>query len=724
MTTIAPLTDAIIEAALARCAARVDNTGLRDEIMAGIATTPQARGSFVARPGWATWPATSLRLAWLLLVMVLLLALAGGLLIVGSDPRSLPRHPQALVAPGIEAIAQGPLGASDVVAGSDGLIWAYTQGHLVRLDPISGDTRTWTIADDAAFAEPSLMPARGGGVWLGGAHELRWFDGERFRDVVTVPSDAAATWSGTGSPNATLWASAEDGGVLGWDGKAWTRLPAIRPDVTAGAIALDSGGHVWVAGWTYPGPVSQGVSRLDGSRWTTFTASDASALAGTVQSIAPTPTGTVWVGTEVGIARFDGTSWTSFGAAEIGAGRSWSVAVDPDGQVWAATASEERGVEIAHHDGTGWTLFGPDDGLPGPDASSYSTATVAASKEGVFVSTRAGLFRLADGRWEPAWTANEEASVPLLDLLAVSGDEAWGLWVGAWGNGVNEIWHFRDGVASRESGTEGVPSGVRDLALAPDGTLWAATDHGVATRAGGTWTIVDEQPAVAVAIAPDGTVWVGGEGPKARTVRRAGAGWDVRGLPDAAIGSLTTPGVASWTFGPAMAVDRAGGPWASGGNQGWFDTPGLLRFGGERWEEMRPVAEAGTTVFGNVVAAPDGAVWVTIDTTSANGTCCPPADPATQVARFKGGWWHVFGTADGLPANNVGLRLAISPDGTVWLSSAGGLFSFDGERWTAHFKGHDFGMVAAAPDGTLWASGDAGVVRIAPGAANAEPTGG
>ena len=125
---------------------------------------------------------------------------------------------------------------------------------------------------------------------------------------------------------------------------------------------------------TYPGPVSQGVSRLDGSRWTTFTARAWSALASTVQSIALTPAGMVWVGTETGIARFDGTSWTSFGVAQIGAGGPWSVAVGPDGHVWAATGSEERGVEIARYDGTGWTVFGPDDGLPGPDASGYSAA--------------------------------------------------------------------------------------------------------------------------------------------------------------------------------------------------------------------------------------------------------------------------------------------------------------------------------------------------------------
>jgi hypothetical protein len=72
----------------------------------------------------------------------------------------------------------------------------------------------------------------------------------------------------------------------------------------------------------------------------------------------------------------------------------------------------------------------------------------------------------------------------------------------------------------------------------------------------------------------------------------------------------------------------------------------------------------------------------------------------------------VFGSGDGLPADSVELRLAAAPDGTVWLSSPGGLSSFDGERRTVHFPGRYFGSLAVAPDGALLASGPSGVVRI------------
>lgn len=311
--------------------------------------------------------------------------------------------------------------------------------------------------------------------------------------------------------------------------------------------------------------------------------------------------------------------------------------------------------------------------------------------------------------WERVYRPGTEGVYPL-NLLGVSATEAWGLWVGASSTDTSEILHFQGDAVSPETVGHSAPA-VRDLALAPDGTLWAATAGGVAARIDGTWTIVDEQPALGVAVASDGTVWVGGKGSKVWTVRPAGAGWEVRDVPDAATGSSTTPAI-SRKVGPTMAVDRAGHLWVSGGNQGWFETPGLLRFDGERWEAMRPVEESSGAVFGNVVAAPDGAVWVTIDRTSTPGNCCRPADPATQVARFDGGRWEVFGTANGLPSDNVELSLAVGPDDTAWLSTTHGLFSFDGKRWSPVLEGEAYGRVSAAPDGTLWLSGLSVVARI------------
>ena len=57
MTTKKPLTDATIEAALARCAERISGDGLQDQIMAGVAQTSQSRPPLAVRLGLRPGPA-------------------------------------------------------------------------------------------------------------------------------------------------------------------------------------------------------------------------------------------------------------------------------------------------------------------------------------------------------------------------------------------------------------------------------------------------------------------------------------------------------------------------------------------------------------------------------------------------------------------------------------------------------------------------------------------
>jgi hypothetical protein len=84
MNTHEPLTDAELEAMLARLTARGQSEGLEASIMASVETTPQLRGSWVTWPDWRFTPAPVLRPFWLLAVLGLLLVLAAGTLVVGS----------------------------------------------------------------------------------------------------------------------------------------------------------------------------------------------------------------------------------------------------------------------------------------------------------------------------------------------------------------------------------------------------------------------------------------------------------------------------------------------------------------------------------------------------------------------------------------------------------------------------------------------------------------
>ena len=416
MTTNVPLTDATIEAALARCAERISGDGLQDQIMAGVARTSQSRPPLAARLGWLTWPAPSLRLAWVVAIAGLLLAMLGGSLLVGSrimesPPRqpvdSLPRHPAALVPTGVETHAPESSTFNAAVADVSGTVWALAArpfevsgtpigDALIRIDP-SGAVRTWTVADGAVFPSTvSIVSARGGGVWLVPSREsadaLRWFDGERFRDVVPAPPGGPDHFAE--APDGSLW-SGTTSELFHWDGTSWSAGPEGRPVAGVAGLAVDRSGAVWVGNCDYDaaGACSEGgISRFDGTRWETFTNVAASWWIGAG------PDGSVWAAGGGELARYDGHAWRPVQLPAVHTG--W-FALAADGTVWA-TQCAYTPLEnlITRYDGGAWVTY-TSAGLP-PRLT--TCRPIVATAGGVYVGTDGdGLYRLVGDRWERAW---------------------------------------------------------------------------------------------------------------------------------------------------------------------------------------------------------------------------------------------------------------------------------------------------------------------------------
>jgi len=138
-----------------------------------------------------------------------------------------------------------------------------------------------------------------------------------------------------------------------------------------------------------------------------------------------------------------------------------------------------------------------------------------------------------------------------------------------------------------------------------------------------------------------------------------------------------------------LAATTDGSIWAS---DGYEDLAGQYKDGSWRTfttDDGLPSTEDILKAF----AAPDGSLWV--------GTSWG----AGQLGRYDGGSWRTYSTADGLPNDAVTI-LAISHDGTLWLSDESGISRFDGSRSTLVIPASDLqGMVidaAIAPDGALW----------------------
>lgn len=288
------------------------------------------------------------------------------------------------------------------------------------------------------------------------------------------------------------------------------------------------------------------------------------------------------------------------------------------------------------------------------------------------------------------------------------------------------------------------PRGVEDLAVAPDGTLWAVSRGLVARLDGDAWTTFGTEAVRlgsvwTIEVAADGTVWTSGEEGVARldgdawtiVSRRPGvralavtpwgsvvAGWDDR-VARFEEGSWTTLGdlhmLLEWGEGweslSALDVSPVDGRvWVGTGFWG-----GIERISRYEWEAgwgfwegwIAPEGLLGSNMgAAAMTVALDGTVWVML-----GGTLARPA---------YGGEWDLFQLPVPVEADYPANSMAVGPDGAIWIARSDGvLLSFDGtswtkDRWTEDRLGGHWTTIEVAGDGTLWVGTDDSLVRFTP----------
>jgi hypothetical protein len=618
-------------------------------------------------------------LAWILLTAVLLAAVAGAALVGARLLRATSPYLHrdvALEPTGIDVITPDVGAYSRVVADGEGVLWAsHPAGRLVRYDTATGSGRTWTIGDDAAFAATDIAAARVGGVWLVGEDALRWFDGAVFREVIDTPNAVALLAQ---APDGGVWATTPTGTILHWDGSSWSRFEMAPPDAKPTAtdiraIAVDASGRPWV-GWA-SGPTSDGwLASYDGATWTAFTEEASAPLGSSVRAIAPAPDGGVWVATEGGLARYDGSAWTDRTAGSGMEDGDWtSMAAGPDGMVWTVGQGTEDRFSVHRFDGT----TGPSASVvAGPSGLGAGDVSVVLPVEaGTYLGTSTTIYRLADGRWEQAWSAPAGDPGPRIEpdwrpLLAVSRDELWA--IGRDGG----AWRFRDSAWTLESIDPARPGGrVWGLALAPDGTPWAAGDDGVAYWRDERWVVVDATTATRVAVDRDGTAWVVDGDSHIWTLRPSGTTWTRTSIP-ASPRNLTVGGAVT-----SIAVDGQGTLWAGANG---FVVDALARYADGRWETTDASDGVPDNIGVEVLGiSSTGDVWIGFR---------PSSGGPNGYARLDGTEWTVVE-----PPGDV----VMAPDGTPW---TGDLARYDGRAWTYPYAGIplSLGSLSVAADGTIF----------------------
>jgi signal transduction histidine kinase/ligand-binding sensor domain-containing protein len=434
----------------------------------------------------------------------------------------------------------------------------------------------------------------------------------------------------------------------------------------------------------------------------------ADGLPGMVESIAQTPDGYLWLGTQHGIVRFDGERMTIFNSgAEFGlkTERITALLVDHRGNLWAGTyggglAQIVRGrtvrtystvdgltsdfITALFEDHRGRLWIGQKDGSvselwaeriqhtsrhqsPGPP---NSVKSVFEDSHGhILAAYQTGLLGLEPAESPPCVFLNSPKPVGAISLL---GDGEGGLWVGTRTGlyrcrheHIIKVWPAN---ASRDIS-------VWSLAKDNKGNLWLGSDSGVLRLQNGVFESFREKDGLSadvvrkVFIDTSGNVWAGTLGGLDRFSERMIASYSTKqGLSSNQVWSVVE--------------DRRGEIWV--GTNG-----GLDRIKGSKIQQMQGKALPSSSVY-STQEAPDGDMWF--------------ATPA-GLCRLRGEHLSVYGRKNGLPDGSVN-AIIWTRNGTMLVSPRqGGLFTFINGKFRPYIQlAETVHSISEARDGSLWLS--------------------
>lgn len=215
-------------------------------------------------------------------------------------------------------------------------------------------------------------------------------------------------------------------------------------------------------------------------------------------------TGEVWFGVEdQGVYRYDPRAkpedqyesgrWSNFRTGEgLGDNNAYALAIDPKGRVWAGTRA--HGVSVFN--GTEWQAY---DVLSGPLGERVFDLAVSPLDGDVWIATNRGLTRYSQksDTWK-TWTRTEGLPSDQIQTIAFAkdgtlfvGTQCDGLAIGKVGDDYKS-WRLVQGPDQMPQSARGsgLPSNLlNDLLVARDGTVYLATDGGLARSRdnGATW---------------------------------------------------------------------------------------------------------------------------------------------------------------------------------------------------------------------------------------------
>jgi ligand-binding sensor domain-containing protein/signal transduction histidine kinase/CheY-like chemotaxis protein len=395
-----------------------------------------------------------------------------------------------------------------------------------------------------------------------------------------------------------------------------------------------------------------------------------------ILSLAQTPDGYLWAGTQEGLVRFDGVSFTTFNQDDQPALKDNLVRrleVEPDGTLWIATG---RGL-------TRRSPHGTFEFIAHPSMELRNLIDLELARDGsVWIATFGqGVFQYS-GQGFRNWTVGTGLASELVTALAE--DEQGSIWVGS--NGGLQRWEGTTFSAPLPFVGKNTVS-VRSLLITPEGTLWAGTESGEVYRLEeGRMVPVPEaglpgSPVIHLSMDRAGSLWVGSRG---------------RGLLRLAQGQrpvAETAQVLASSMVFAVLEDAEGNLWAG------TDGQGLHRFKDVPFTSYGSPEGLVHDVVLAIHEARDGSIWL-----------------ATQggISRWQEGQVSSWTTHEGL-LEGWHSSIAERTDGSLWFGSWQGVSRWQDGKFTTFTAEHGVprGVRTLHEDaqGTLWLGSGEGLAR-------------
>ncbi len=396
-----------------------------------------------------------------------------------------------------------------------------------------------------------------------------------------------------------------------------------------------------------------------------------------VQALAQTQEGYLWLGLEEGLVRFDGVRFTKFHTGNTEAFSSNNIlalSADPDGGLWIGT----NGGGLVRWQNGVFTAYTSQQGL-----SNDFIKSIYRDQQGqVWIGTNQGLNLFKDGQ---ALLYAPEHPLAKQMVSALTEDRQGHLWIGTNGSGLYRLQNGRLASFNTQNGL--AHDAVMALQEDHDGNLWIGTFGGLQCLREGKFVHYTTQHGLAHnfirAFCQDagGTLWIGTQGGGLSRWR------------DGKFETFSAKDGLSNNIVRAICADREGSLWI--GTYGG----GLNRLRDGKFTNYSTSHGLSHNMVWSVYEDKSGSLWFGTD---------------QGLNRFKDGKFTLYSTPEGLSPNVV-VALGEDRSGNLWIGTeGGGLHRMKDGRITRYTTrdglSHDFvRAICEDQTGKLWIGTDRGL---------------